>query len=231
MKFSLDCLHSWNLEPNQAVALQQSLRGRVRAEPFWDDVASIGGVDVGILNGMGRAAVVRLDYVSLQPLEVAVATEQISFPYIPGLLSFREMPVILKALEKLSGLPDVFIVDGHGIAHPRRFGIASHLGVILDKPTIGCAKSILVGSYQYLAEEVGSQADLVAEGEVVGVALRTRRGCKPVIVSVGHRVDLLSAVRLIMTTVRGYRLPEPCRLAHRFASRVSQHYDKDIKIK
>lgn len=220
MKLSLDCLHPWNLEPSQAVALQQSLRGRVRAEPLRGDIASIGGVDVGVLNGLGRAAVVRLDYASLRPIETAVATEEISFPYIPGLLSFREVPVILKAFEKLSVLPDVFIVDGHGVAHPRRFGIASHLGVILDKPTIGCAKSVLVGSYEYLGEEMGSQAELIDGGEVVGVALRTRRGCKPVIVSIGHRVNLLSAIGLIMATVRGYRLPEPCRLAHRFASSV-----------
>ncbi len=159
-----------------------------------------------------------LDYDTQRPLESAVADLPLTFPYIPGLLSFREAPAILAAIARLNHLPDVFIVDGQGLAHPRRFGIASHLGVLLDMPTIGCAKSILVGRHRPLGEEGGSMAELVAEGEVLGMALRVKAHAAPIYISVGHRVDLPSAVRIVMGCTRGYRLPEPIRLAHQLAT-------------
>jgi deoxyribonuclease V len=158
----------------------------------------------------------------MEPLEQAAAEMPLAFPYIPGLLSFREAPAILSALAQLSVLPDVLIVDGHGWAHPRRFGLACHLGVLLDLPTIGCAKSILTGQARALSETAGSTAELLDGSQVIGLALRTRPGVRPVYVSVGHRVDLASAARIIIDCGRGFQLPEPTRQAHRLASSVQR---------
>jgi len=141
-----------------------------------------------------------------------------TLPYVPGLLSFREAPAILGALSRLNSLPDVLLVDGHGLAHPRRFGLACHLGVLLDMPTIGCAKSILIGEVGPLNGSAGSITILRIEGEELGLAIRTRPGVKPVYVSVGHRADLDSATRILLASCRGYRIPEPIRYAHRLAS-------------
>lgn len=168
--------------------------------------------------GQARAAVVVLDYSTLQAVEQIVVETPISFPYVPGLLAFREAPAVLAALERLRSAPDLLMVDGQGLAHPRRFGLASHLGVLLDWPTIGCAKSVLMGHYDPPGNVPGSQAELREKGEVIGAAVRTRRGASPVIVSAGHRVDLTSAIRVVLDCARGYRLPEPARLAHRLAS-------------
>lgn len=173
---------------------------------------------MGFRDGVARAAAVRLAYPSLELQEQVFAEEPLRFPYVPGLLSFREAPAILAALARLEHLPDVILVDGQGIAHPRRLGIASHLGVLLDHPTIGVAKSILVGKAGPLDEARGSTAELRAGGEVIGQLVRTRPGVKPVIVSIGHRADLPSAVALVLACGRGYRLPEPVRLADRLAS-------------
>jgi len=145
---------------------------------------------------------------------VEVAEDKIAFPYIPGLLSFRESPLILAACEKLCNVPDLVLIDGHGIAHPRRFGLASHLGLSLNLPTIGCAKSILCGRHQPVAEEAGSHTELLDNEELIGAALRTKSGVRPVYVSVGHRIDLASALQWVIKCCRGYRLPEPARLAH-----------------
>jgi len=207
--------HRWDLSPSEAIALQKSLRPLVCTEPLdLSAIQSVAGVDVGFpQKGTTRAAVVLLAFPSLQVIEQAVVETPLVFPYIPGLLSFREIPALLAAVEKLSRLPDVFMVDGHGLAHPRRFGIACHLGVLLDHPTLGLAKSILVGSYSSLADPAGSTADLVDEEEVLGTALRTRQGVKPVFVTVGHRIDLPFATRLALLCTGGYRLPEPTRLA------------------
>ena len=152
------------------------------------------------------------------PVVTQIGAVPLAFPYIPGLLSFREAPAILAALAQLERLPDVLIIDGHGIAHPRRFGIACHLGVLLDMPVIGCAKSILVGRVAQLGEAAGSTASLVDKDECVGMALRTRAGVKPVFVTVGNRVNLETAVCFVLSCGRGYRLPEPTRLAHQAVS-------------
>jgi deoxyribonuclease V len=157
------------------------------------------------------------DFPSLEIIEKAVAEVPLEFPYIPGLLSFREAPGILAAIEQLSAALDVLIVDGHGLAHPRRFGLACHLGVWLDLPTIGCAKSILVGDLDPLGETVGSTANLTLGNELLGVALRTRLNVKPVFLSIGHRMDLVSAIQIVLACGKGFRLPEPTRKAHTLA--------------
>ncbi len=176
----------------------------------------IAGVDISVdrARGMGRGAVVVLSYPELEVAEVQTVEDNINFPYVPGLLSFREAPITLAACEKLEITPDLVLVDGQGIAHPRRLGLASHLGLFLDKPTIGCAKSRLCGSHFEPANEAGSHAELLDNDEVIGAALRTKAGVNPIYVSIGHKVDLESAIYWAMQCCRGYRLPEPTRLAH-----------------
>jgi len=210
--------HPWNLSPKEAILLQQELRQQVKVEVFNSDLRFVGGIDVGFRDEKARAAVAILSFPEMQLVEQVTAESAIPFPYVPGLLSFREAPVILAAMEQLPFLPDVFMLDGQGIAHPRRFGIASHLGVLLDMPTIGCAKSLLVGRWDGLAETAGSLAELMDGEEKIGMAVRTKDKCKPIIVSIGHRMDIDSAVRLVLACGRGYRLPEPTRWAHRIAS-------------
>lgn len=210
--------------------MQEHLRERVVIAPLpLQHIRWVAGVDASYPGG-GRvkAAVVEMDYPDMRIRAQAMSETPASFPYIPGLLSFRETPAILAALEQLlaapgrepRGLPDVLIIDGHGLAHPRRFGIACHIGVLLDIPTIGCAKSILVGEMGELGEEAGCVAELVFGGEIVGAAVRTRKNVKPVYVSVGHKIDLESAVSLVLACCQGRRLPEPTRQAHILAHPV-----------
>ncbi len=216
-----EALHPWNLTPKEAVRVQQKLRPRVIAASLEDSaIRTIAGVDVGLPRGgkIARAAIAVLDYTTLELLESATAEMPVPFPYVPGLLSFREMPVILQAIEQLSALPDVFLVDGHGYAHPRRFGLACHLGVWMKKPSIGCGKSILVGETEPLAGPRGSVAPLRDGDEIIGMAVRTRSDVRPVYISIGNRVDLESAVRIALNCGRGVRLPEPVRQAHKLAS-------------
>lgn len=213
--------HPWDLTPDAAVQLQRRLARRVREEPLaLDRIRTVAGVDVGFPQpDRYRAGVVVLSFPQLQVLEEAVAEGPVSMEYVPGLLSFRELPGILAALQRLHRRPDVFLVDGQGRAHPRGLGIASHLGVLLDWPTVGVAKSVLVGRPQGpLGETRGSRVPLLYRGRVVGMLLRTRTGVKPVVVSVGHRVDLAGAVDLVLATAPRYRLPEPIRAAHRLVS-------------
>lgn len=214
-------VHLWNVTPQRAREIQLDLAQRVSRVSDIATVRTVAGVDVSVgrTGRAGRAAVVVLDYPSLQPRETQIAETELEFPYIPGLLSFREAPVVLDAFRKLAVIPDIVFVDGQGIAHPRRFGIASHLGVLLDLPTIGCAKSILCGRHDELAPEAGSVTPLVDRGEIVGAAVRTKARVKPVYVSIGHKVDLDTAVHWALATCRGYRLPEPTRLAHNAAGR------------
>lgn len=221
-------LHSWELSATEAIALQRRLAPLVAREGRVEEVRRVAGVDVGFPRGLqspdrgnaevARAAIAVLSYPELAVLEVSRAEVPVRFPYVPGLLSFREAPAILAAYERLQLEPDLLIFDGQGIAHRRRFGIAAHIGLWLDKPSIGSAKSILVGRHGPLGEAAGSTADLVDRDEVVGVALRTRRGVTPVYVSVGHRIDLPTATRFVLSCCRRYRLPEPQRQAHLAAS-------------
>lgn len=209
-------LHPWQVTPTEAQRIQLELAGRVSAQNGLRGVRRVAGADIAIdrAGQRARAAVVILSYPEMALLEKRAVERQLTFPYIPGLLSFREAPAILEAFERLRETPDLLLADGQGLAHPRRFGLACHLGLLLDLPTIGCAKSLLVGHHDTLPEAAGSQAEVVDEGQVVAVALRTRAGSRPIYVSVGHKVELATAVRLVLDCTRGYRLPEPARLAH-----------------
>ena len=213
-------LHSWNLTPAEAIALQQRLRGRITLADRYGTIRRVAGVDVGF-EGDGaitRAAIVVLSFPGLLPLDQALARQPTRFPYVPGLLSFREIPAILAALEKLDTRPDLLLVDGHGLAHPRRFGIACHLGLYADIPAIGVAKSLLVGEHRAVPRARGRWTPLTEAGETIGAVVRSRAGVKPIYVSPGHRVSLLSAVELVMACVKRYRLPETTRCAHGLAS-------------
>lgn len=212
-------LHPWNVSIAEAVAIQNRLREMVVAEGEPADVRFVAGVDMGLRGDVARAAAVVLSYPELEVVEVNVVERAVEFPYVPGLLSFREAPAILAALGGLSHEAQVIFVDGQGIAHPRRLGIAAHLGVLLERPTLGCAKSILVGRHEAVGESAGSRAPLIDHGEVVGYALRTRPATKPIYVSVGHRIGLEAAVEWTLRCARGYKLPEPTRRAHALASR------------
>lgn len=212
--------HPWDVSPREAIAIQQRLRALVRIGDEFTPPQRIAGVDVGFEqnNTITRAAVAVLEFPSLQLVEQAIARLPTSFPYVPGLLSFREVPGVLAALERLSELPDMLLCDGQGIAHPRRLGIASHLGVLLDLPTIGVAKSRLVGSHEEPAEEKGSWSPLLDGDELIGCVLRSRSRVKPLYISPGHRVGFDTARQMVLACTTRYRLPETTRWAHRLAS-------------
>jgi len=216
-------LHDWQVSAARAREIQTSLATQVIDEGEVNTPRLVAGIDMSSPDaaGVARGAVVVLSYPEFDIVEVETAEGKITFPYVPGLLSFRESPLILAACEKLSSLPDLVLIDGQGIAHPRRFGLASHVGLFLDLPTIGCAKSILCGQHGPLGEEAGSHTGLLDHGEPVGAALRTKAGVKPVYVSVGHRISLASALQWVIRCCRGYRLPEPTRLAHLTAGGMS----------
>ena len=221
MNFPLHHPHSWNLTPGEAIQLQGELRAHTKVQPLPDeDIHTIAGLDASFSRNRIFAAAVVLDYRTLDKVEQASVERPLDFPYIPGLLSFREAPAYLEVLARLNSVPDVLIIDGHGLAHPRRFGIACHLGVLLDLPTIGCAKSILVGEAARLDKPKGSTAEIKKNDEVLGLALCTRENVKPVYISVGHRVDLPSAIRITLASGKGYRLPEPARQAHLLTQRI-----------
>ena len=209
-------LHSWQVGTTQAFKIQKKLAVQISRNSEMVAPRFIAGADISGERAQREAtgAVVVLRYPELSPVETKVVTSKLDFPYIPGLLSFRESPLILAACEQLSITPDLLLVDGQGIAHPRRFGLASHLGLLLDLPAIGCAKSRLCGTHTTPGAEAGSYTELVDGGEVIGVALRTKLGVKPIYVSIGHKIGLQTAVHWVMNCCRGYRLPEPTRLAH-----------------
>jgi deoxyribonuclease V len=205
--------------PRQAVEIQQRLRDRVVIRDLKRPVRLIAGVDISVVDGRARAAVVLLDAKTLLTVEAVTAERRVPFPYVPGLLSFREIPVLVPAFRKLKRRPDLAMVDGMGYAHPRRFGIACHIGVLLDMPSLGCAKSLLVGTHAEPRAERGSWTPLRHGEETVGAAVRTRDHTNVVYASVGHRVTLAGAIAWILRTCDGYRLPEPIRAAHQEAGR------------
>lgn len=209
--------HPWDVSPAEARDIQHQLRERVLVQPLGHRPESVAGVDVSIRGGQARAAVVLLTYPGLVPFRSVTAEMVASFPYVPGLLAFREGPVVLAALERLADWPDVLMFDAQGLAHPRRMGLAAHLGVLLDMPAVGCAKSRLCGVYAEPEEQKGSWTPLTDGNQVIGAVVRTRDGVRPVFVSVGHRVDLEAAVSLVLDCAIKYRLPEPTRWAHRVA--------------
>jgi deoxyribonuclease V len=211
--------HPWNLPIGEAKSLQTQLAGQVIAKTTFDLTAirTVAGVDVGFHGDVARAAAVVLSFPSLEPLDYAHAEVPVTFPYIPGLLGFREGPGVLAALEQLTTWPDLFIFDAHGLAHPRRLGLATHMGVILDWPSIGCAKSRLFGAHGEPGHAVGDWVPLTDEGETIGAVVRSRAGVQPVYVSIGHRIDLPTAIGFVLRCTRGYRLPETTRCAHQVA--------------
>ena len=209
-------LHSWRVSHAHAVGIQDALRTRLVAAPLPKDPRLVAGADVAYSRRTHRvyAAVVVVELPSLETVESVGVTRAATFPYIPGLLSFREVPPLLDAFEQLTRAPDVVVFDGQGLAHPRRFGLACHAGLLLDTPSIGCAKTRLVGEHGAVPDRRGASAPLRVAGETVGAVVRTREGVKPVFVSPGHRADTPSAVELVLALAPRYRLPEPQRRAH-----------------
>ena len=213
--------HRWDLSPSEASAVQNELRRSViQQDHLPESVQRVAGVDVGFeeQGTITRAAVAVLDYPTLALVESRIARRPTQFPYVPGLLSFREIPAILDALSLVEQLPDLILVDGQGIAHPRRLGIASHLGILTGFPTIGVGKTRLIGTHAPVPESRGDWVALMDKGERIGAVLRTRVGVRPVYVSPGHRVCLETAVHWVMRCTRRFRLPETARQTHRLAS-------------
>jgi len=216
----------WDVTVAEARAIQQRLRGRVERRDRFGRIRRVAGADVAFGQGLAIAAVLVFSYPDLRLVETAQAATPLGFPYVPGLLSFREGPALLKAFAAITVLPDLLLFDAHGFAHPRRFGLACHMGVLLDRPSVGCAKSVLVGEWEAagLGAERGAWVPLELEGQTVGAAVRTRQGSKPIFVSIGHRVSLRSAIRLALACCAGYRLPEPTRQADLAVSRLRQQW-------
>ncbi|MGJ3262084.1 MAG: endonuclease V [Salinarimonas sp.] len=209
--------HEWDLDVDGAMRLQERLRGEVDvATPLpLDDIGLIAGSDVVIKDDEAHAVVVVATFPALQPVETVHGRARVRLPNTPAMTSFREGPALLDAFGKLANEPDVFLFDGAGIAHPQRFGTACHLGLFLERPTIGCGKTRLCGRFSLLPEDKGAMAPLTDDGETIGMAVRTRTRMNPMFISPGHRADLESAVALVMRTTEKYRLPEPIRLAHK----------------
>jgi deoxyribonuclease V len=225
-------LHKWKVSYKKAIAIQNELRQQVSVTPLKRNIGAVAGADVAYDKHSQKlyAAIIVLSFPSLETLEQAVVEGKATFPYIPGLLSFREAPVVAEAFEKLAIMPDVLICDGQGMAHPRRFGLASHLGLLFDIPTVGCAKSRLCGTHRAVGPKVGNYASLKLNGNTIGVALRTREGVKPVYVSVGNLVDLRGAVRMVLRCCKGYRLPEPTRRAHMLVGAVRRGENMTLNL-
>lgn len=215
--------HSWQLSIQEAIALQKRLRQEVISSWSAGAIRYIAGADIATTKDSPKAyaGVVVLSYPELEVVEERGLEDEVRFPYVPGLLAFREGPVLTKVFEQLQTEPDVIVFDGQGLAHPRGMGIATHMGLILDKPSIGCAKSWLFGRYQEPDPARGVWADLRDPGgHVIGAVVRTKPKTNPVFVSIGHRIDLETAIQLMLTCARGYRIPEPTRLAHNFVTHL-----------
>jgi deoxyribonuclease V len=209
-------LHQWDVTPKEAIEIQQRLRSMVSVAGLDKEPRLVAGCDISFDKGSDvvYAGIVVLGLPALIEVRCSTTIAQVKFPYIPGLLSFRESPALLEAWEKLEVQPDLVMIDGQGYAHPRRFGIASHFGVLIDLPTVGCAKTVLVGKYEEPDAKAGSYSPLIDKEELIGAALRTQDGVNPVFVSVGHRINLESAIEVVMRCTKEYRIPEPTRQAH-----------------
>ena len=215
-------LHPWDIQYSEAVKIQRELRERLILKAPEMTIKLVAGADVSYSKGSDVffSSVVVLEMPRMNVVEEVTAEGKVDFPYIPGLLSFREAPILIKAFEKVRNTPDVIIFDGQGIAHPRGLGLASHMGLVLGLPSIGCAKKILVGTHDPVGSEVGDHTPLVYKGNVIGAALRTRQNVKPVFISPGHKMDISSAVEIAIKTGGGYKLPEPTRQAHLSVNRA-----------
>ena len=215
-------LHPWKVSPAEAIQIQEKLRKKLRFQAPRTRLKTVAAGDVAYGRGddVTYAAFLLFTYPDLTLLESASAKGHASFPYIPGLLTFREAPVLLKAYSRLKARPDLILIDGQGIAHPRFMGIAAHIGLILNLPTIGCAKSRLIGRHEELAPDRGKAVPLLVGDRTAGMVLRTREGVNPVYVSPGHKMDMETSVKIVLSLCRGYRIPEPLRQAHIFVSKL-----------
>jgi deoxyribonuclease V len=216
-------LHGWDLNITESKKLQEKLALEVNRQKLENPPEIIAGTDCGINLKTNTICltVVLFKFPSLEQIEMKSHCMALTFPYVPGLLSFRELPVILESFKKLTKTPDVIFVDGQGISHPRRLGLASHLGLWLNVPTIGCAKSILIGKYENLSVKKGNFAYLKDKKEILGAAVRTKDNCLPVIISIGHKIDLKSAVNLTLKCCDGYRIPKPTRIADKLVKTLT----------
>ena len=216
--------HRWDITPARAIEIQKTFSSRISLRPADHSMDLIAGGDVAFTPDGSQciAGVVVWDAKAKRVVETQAATGPLNFPYVPGLLSFREAPTLLRAIRRLKCNPDAFLFDGQGLAHPRRFGLACHMGVLIDRPSAGCAKSRLIGDHTEPAARRGSRRPLTHNGQRIGTVLRTRSGVKPLYVSVGHRISLDQAVELVLRCGHGYRLPEPTRLADQLVSRLKR---------
>ena len=216
-------LHTWNVDYKKAVEIQERLKKSIILKGSTKNCKLIAGADVSYTKGseIFYASVVVFNLQTMERVEEVTASGKVDFPYIPGLLSFRESPILLKAFAKIKSEPDVIILDAQGIAHPRGIGLASHIGLLLDKSSIGCAKTRLIGEYNEVGGEAGCHSQLTVKGEIVGAVLRTRKNVKPVFVSPGHKIDLNTSIDLVLKSCRGYRLPEPVRQAHNLVKKTA----------
>ena len=216
-------LHAWNVGYKKAVEIQERLKKSIILRGSAKDCRLIAGADVSYIKGseIFYASVIVFNLQTMERVEEVTASGKVDFPYIPGLLSFRESPILLKAFAKIKSEPDVIILDAQGIAHPRGIGLASHIGLLLDKSSIGCAKTRLIGEYNEVGREAGCHSQLTVKDKIVGAVLRTRKNIKPVFVSPGHKIDLKTSIALVLKSCRGYRLPEPIRQAHNLVKRTA----------
>lgn len=223
-------LHRWAVTPRQAARIQLRLRKRFEPLDRLPPIKRVAGADVALdlRRKVAIAGVIVYEFPEMVEMERVWAQRPLAFPYVPGLLSFREIPVLLRAFSKLRHLPDLIFYDGHGYAHPRRFGIACHLGLLLDCPAIGCAKSILVGRPEEPGAQAGSWSALVDNGETIGAVLRTREGTKPVYISQGHRISLERAVDFARRVIDGFRIPRPTREADHFVEQVKREMAEEV---
>lgn len=212
--------------PKEAVALQREFRQQLKIVPLQKAVATVAGADLSFnrFSTIVHAGIVVMSYPSLEIIDRAGYTDITRFPYVPGLLGFKEVPALSGAWEKLKIKPDVLVVDGHGFAHPRRLGIATHFGIVMSTPTIGCAKSKLVGDYKEPANVAGATSDLTHEGELIGKVYRTKVNCKPIFISPGNLITMEESISLVSSCIRKYRIPEPTRLTHHFVNEVRRNF-------
>lgn len=217
-------LHRWNVTPREAAQIQLELRERLELNDRLPVVHCVAGADLAfdLARNKAIAGVVVYRFPEMEELERIWGESEIQFPYVPGLLSFREAPALLKVFERAKNTPDLIFCDGHGYAHPRRFGITCHLGVLLDTPTIGCAKSLLIGEHDALPSGAGAWTELRDKEEVIGAVLRTRSNVKPIYVTQGHRISLRTALKFVKAVLDGYRIPRPTRDADHFVAAVKK---------
>ena len=223
-------LHSWEVNPREAIQFQKELKKKISLKKSFNNIKIVAGADVSYYKNNMIAGIVILKFPQLEIIEKKSSVSSVNFPYIPGLLTFREGPSLLEAFKKIKITPDVILFDGQGIAHPRRMGIATHLGLFLDRPTIGCAKSRLSGKYTLVGEKKGDYALLKEGEEVLGAVLRTRKKVKPIFVSPGHKIDLPNSMEIVLKCIVKYRLPLPVREAHIFVNQIRNNLALGMNI-